>query len=191
MYTDGIKRRCRFPTRFLRTSAVAKPRAVFKGKTTERFDKPLHQPCISIYHRHHFSCSFTPWAKHWLLGPLYLLTVSHHCLGEFIPWQKNKNNLKQILGENHRTGRRHHGSRCGNIELVKALPWEQERKRSTPPPTNSGSGLKKVHTSLSFIQGTTVHTVSHTAGIYVGTLCLTTLLRLAILSRWCFLLLYF
>lgn len=163
MYTDGIKKALSLPYRDFEDQRSGETLGrLQKVKTdTERFVNLfislVFQSIIGIIFVFVYAMS-----KHWLLGPLYLLTVPIIASVSSFLGKKIKTISKQILGETTALAGATTES-LRNIELVKSLGLvEQEEKRlNTTTHKILGLELKKVRfiRSLSFIQGTTVHTV--------------------------------
>jgi ATP-binding cassette subfamily B protein len=163
MYMDGIKKALSLPYKDFEDQRSGETLGKLqKVKTdTERFVNLfislIFQSLIGIIFVFVYAISI-----HWLLGPLYLITVPVIASVSSFLGKKIKSISKQILGETTALAGATTES-LRNIELVKSLGLiEQEEKRlNTTTQKILGLELKKVRfiRSLSFIQGTTVHLV--------------------------------
>jgi len=163
MYTDGIKKALSLPYKDFedQRSGETLGRLQKVKADTEKFVNLfislVFQSIVGIVFVFVYAMN-----KHWLLGPIYLLTVPIIAAVSSFLGKKIKNISRQILGETTALAGATTES-LRNIELVKSLGLiEQEEKRlNTATLKILGLELKKVRfiRSLSFIQGTTVHLV--------------------------------
>ena len=163
MYTDGIKKALSLPYKDFEDQrsgeTLGKLQKVKSDteKFVNLFISLIFQSIVGIIFVFVYAMSI-----HWLLGPLYLLTVPIIASVSSFLGKKIKKISKEILGETTALAGATTES-LRNIELVKSLGLiEQEEKRlNTTTLKILGLELKKVRfiRSLSFIQGTTVHLV--------------------------------
>lgn len=163
MYTDGIKKALSLPYKDFEDQrsgeTLGKLQKVKSDteKFVNLFISLIFQSIIGIIFVFVYAMSI-----HWILGPLYLLTVPIIASVSSFLGKKIKTISKQILGETTALAGATTES-LRNIELVKSLGLiEQEEKRLNATTLKIlGLELKKVRfiRSLSFIQGTTVHLV--------------------------------
>ncbi len=163
MYTDGIKKALSLPYKDFEDQrsgeTLGKLQKVKSDteKFVNLFISLIFQSVIGIIFVFVYAISI-----HWLLGPLYLLTVPIIASVSSFLGKKIKKISKEILGETTALAGATTES-LRNIELVKSLGLiEQEEKRLNSTTLKIlGLELKKVRfiRSLSFIQGTTVHLV--------------------------------
>lgn len=163
MYTDGIKKALSLPYKDFEDQRSGETLGKLQKvkSDTERFVNLfislIFQSIIGIIFVFIYAMSI-----HWLLGPLYLVTVPIIASVSSFLGKKIKTISKQILGETTALAGATTES-LRNIELVKSLGLiEQEEKRLNSTTLKIlGLELKKVRfiRSLSFIQGTTVHLV--------------------------------
>jgi ATP-binding cassette, subfamily B, bacterial len=163
MYTDGIKKALSLPYKDFEDQRSGETLGKLQKvkSDTERFVNLfislIFQSIIGIIFVFIYAMNI-----HWLLGPLYLVTVPIIASVSSFLGKKIKTISKQILGETTALAGATTES-LRNIELVKSLGLiEQEEKRLNATTIKIlGLELKKVRfiRSLSFIQGTTVHLV--------------------------------
>lgn len=163
MYTDGIKKALSLPYKDFEDQrsgeTLGKLQKVKSDteKFVNLFISLVFQSIIGIVFVFIYAMNI-----HWLLGPLYLITVPIIAVVSSFLGKKIKSISRQILGETTALAGATTES-LRNIELVKSLGLiEQEEKRlNTTTLKILGLELKKVRfiRSLSFIQGTTVHMV--------------------------------
>ena len=163
MYTDGIRKALSLPYKDFEDQRSGETLGrLQKVKTdTERFVNLfislVFQSIIGIIFVFIYAINI-----HWLLGPVYLLTVPVIAVISSFLGKKIKTISRQILGETTALAGATTES-LRNIELVKSLGLvDQEEKRLNSTTIKIlGLELKKVRMvrSLGFIQGTTVHLV--------------------------------
>ncbi|MBI3518690.1 MAG: ABC transporter ATP-binding protein [Bacteroidetes bacterium] len=163
MYTDGIKKALSLPYKDFEDQRSGETLGKLQKvkSDTEKFVNLfitlIFQSIIGIIFVFVYAISI-----HWLLGPLYLITVPIIASVSSFLGKKIKKISKEILGETTALAGATTES-LRNIELVKSLGLiEQEEKRLNSTTLKIlGLELKKVRfiRSLSFIQGTTVHLV--------------------------------
>ncbi len=163
MYTDGIKKALSLPYKDFEDQRSGETLGKLQKvkSDTERFVNLfitlVFQSIIGIIFVFIYAMNI-----HWLLGPLYLVTVPVIGVISSFLGKKIKAISRQIIGETTALAGATTES-LRNIELVKSLGLvEQEEKRLNRTTLKIlGLELKKVRfvRSLSFIQGTTVHLV--------------------------------
>ncbi len=163
MYTDGIKKALSLPYKDFEDQrsgeTLGKLQKVKSDteKFVNLFISLIFQSIIGITFVFIYAINI-----HWLLGPLYLVTVPIIASVSSFLGKKIKKISKEILGETTALAGATTES-LRNIELVKSLGLiDQEEKRLNSTTLKIlGLELKKVRfiRSLSFIQGTTVHFV--------------------------------
>lgn len=163
MYTDGIKKALSLPYKDFEDQRSGETLGKLQKvkSDTEKFVNLfitlIFQSIIGIIFVFIYAINI-----HWLLGPLYLVTVPIIASVSSFLGKKIKTISKEILGETTALAGATTES-LRNIELVKSLGLiDQEEKRLNSTTLKIlGLELKKVRfiRSLSFIQGTTVHFV--------------------------------
>ena len=163
MYMDGIKKALSLPYKDFEDQRSGETLGKLQKvkSDTERFVNLfitlVFQSAIGIVFVFVYAISI-----HWLIGPLYLVTVPIIASVSSFLGKKIKKVSKEILGETTALAGATTES-LRNIELVKSLGLvEQEEQRLNITTLKIlGLELKKVRfiRSLSFIQGTTVHLV--------------------------------
>ncbi|MES2762115.1 MAG: ABC transporter ATP-binding protein [Bacteroidota bacterium] len=163
MYTDGIKKALSLPYKDFEDQRSGETLGKLQKvkSDTEKFVNLfitlIFQSIIGIIFVFVYAINI-----HWLLGPLYLVTVPIIASVSSFLGKKIKKISKEILGETTALAGATTES-LRNIELVKSLGLiDQEEKRLNSTTLKIlGLELKKVRfiRSLSFIQGTTVHLV--------------------------------
>ncbi|MBC7693827.1 MAG: ABC transporter ATP-binding protein [Burkholderiales bacterium] len=163
MYTDGIKKALSLPYKDFEDQrsgeTLGKLQKVKSDteKFVNLFISLIFQSIIGITFVFIYAINI-----HWLLGPLYLVTVPIIASVSSFLGKKIKTISKEILGETTALAGATTES-LRNIELVKSLGLiDQEEKRLNSTTLKIlGLELKKVRfiRSLSFIQGSTVHFV--------------------------------